>query len=397
MRKLVLIGLLVFAGVSHGTAEDNMLVCHWKDGIRLDSQDGLFKLKIGGRIYMDWVLFSDDFDGAWAPQEGTEFRAARLYAEGLIHDTVEFKLDADFGTRNEADLKDVYMGLTGLPVGGIRVGHFYEPFGLETGLISKYTTFMEPAMIHETSAADRNSGLMLHNASLLEKRMTAAIGVFKDSSDGFREDDEGWALTGRVTGLPWKNGSNLVHLGLGVSVRDAVDDEIVHEAHPEIHLIDGLIGNTVAADSQVLVGLETAVVYRALHASAEYVIMNVEGKDGVGDSNLDGFYIQVGYFLTGESRPYKNGTWDRVRPSTDFGLGDRKGTGAWEVAARYSTLDLSDDDFAGGEESNVTLGVNWYLNPNTRMMLNYVIVDSEDGTGVDHDGGALAMRFQVDF
>jgi phosphate-selective porin OprO/OprP len=238
---------------------------------------------------------------------------------------------------------------------------------------------------------------MIHNASLLDKRMTAAAGVFKDSADGFREDDEGWAFTGRVTWLPWQEEKNLVHLGLGLSLRDAVDDEIEHEAHPEIHLIDDLIGNTVTADSQTQIGLEAAVVYHAVHASAEYVMMNVEGKDGVGDSDLDGFYLQVGYFLTGETRPYKKGTWGRVKPKANFGLGDKKGTGAWEVAIRYSTLDLSDDNFAGGEEANVTLGVNWYLNPNTRMMLNYVSVDAEDGGGADADGGALAMRFQIDF
>ena len=78
------------------------------------------------------------------------------------------------------------------------------------------------------------------------------------------------------------------------------------------------------------------------------------------------------------------------------------GPGAWELALRWSWLDLNDEDVRGGEETNYTLGVNWYLNPNYRLMFNYIYTDVEDRGGVEdgfQDGSAniFAMRFQVDF
>ena len=67
-------------------------------------------------------------------------------------------------------------------------------------------------------------------------------------------------------------------------------------------------------------------------------------------------------------------------------------------------LDLNDEDMNGGELSNFTLGVNWYLNPNLRFMLNYVRAMLDDdcyykGDMGDHCGDTdiVQARFQVDF
>ena len=62
----------------------------------------------------------------------------------------------------------------------------------------------------------------------------------------------------------------------------------------------------------------------------------------LGDPTFDGYYVQAGYFLTGEHRPYVfgRGGFGRVKPKSIFGKDD--GRGAWEIAARYSTLDLTD-------------------------------------------------------
>jgi phosphate-selective porin len=87
-----------------------------------------------------------------------------------------------------------------------------------------------------------------------------------------------------------------------------------------------------------------------------------------------GVYGQASYILTGEQHPYeaKNGVFGAPIPAHPFSFRTFRGLGAWEVAARLSHLDLNDGYIQGGRETNVTLGVNWYLNENVRMALNYV-------------------------
>ena len=82
----------------------------------------------------------------------------------------------------------------------------------------------------------------------------------------------------------------------------------------------------------------------------------------------------------------------RVKPKNNFDIqaGD---WGAWQLAARYSYLDLTDEGIRGGILSDITAGMNWYLFPNTRAMFNYVYAHL-NGVG---DTNIAEMRFQVTF
>ena len=112
----------------------------------------------------------------------------------------------------------------------------------------------------------------------------------------------------------------------------------------------------------------------------------------------------MSWLVTGESRPYsaKKGTFSRVKPNKPFSL-KNGGWGALEVAARYSALDLNDGAIQGGEIEDITLGVNWYLNNNTRLMANYIMANTDNvtpsGTNVssDDDPEVLLMRAAIDF
>ncbi len=375
----------------------NTMRTYWQDGLRLDSNDGSFKLKIGGRIQHDWAFFDADGrieDRVGELDDGTEFRRARLYLSGTIYDNTEFKLQFDFAD-GDSDFKDVYLGLRNVPVvGSVRVGHFKEPFSLEELTSSNYITFMERSLV-TTFAPARNTGIMLRN-HMLDKRMTWAAGFFRDTDD-FGEGSGGrnYNVTARLTGLPWyeDKGEKLLHLGVAYTHKNFEDDMVRFRARPEAHLSHRFVDTgDFSADFADIIGVEAASVLGPFSVQGEFVQAFLESRVN-GDPAFWAASLQASYFLTGEHRPYKRETasFSRVKPLRNYG--EDGGWGAWEVGARYSYLDLNDAGIDGGRLRDFTLGLNWYLNPNIRMMWNYILADAADRG----DANIFQWRFQLSF
>ena len=385
----------------------------WKNGLRFETGDGKFKFKLGGRIMNDWGWFSEDNDVKRAigdQVDGTEFRRARIYMSGDIYENIGFKAQYDFAG-GDVDFKDVFIELKKIPyVGHFRVGHFKEPFSLEELTSSKYITFMERSLNNAFSPS-RNTGFMLYNHAL-DKRMTWAGGIFRNSdsfgeSEGDSSTEGNYGFSGRITGLPWykDEGRKLIHTGFSYTYQNAFENTFRFRSRPEMHMADYFVDTgSFTADFANLFNPELAIVYGAFSFQGEYSFVDVDLKRSMdSDPDFSGFYGYFSYFLTGENRKYKkeNGVFSRVKPNKNFRWGRGKGKGAIELAARYSELDLSDEEIDGGRLQDLTLGVNWYLNPNTRVMLNYVRANVDrlvnDIRLDDANADLLSMRFQVDF
>jgi phosphate-selective porin OprO/OprP len=368
----------------------------WKEGLNFATQDGSFKLKVGGRLMNDWLWIGEDKDikaNVGEQEDGVEFRRARLDFSGLIYDNVEYRVELDFAG-GDADFKDVYLGLTDFPLGSLRMGHFKEPFSLEELTSSRHITFLERALPN-VFVPSRNTGVMLRGTALAasDPRMTWAVGVFRDTDDyGENVDDGGYNITGRVTALPiyQDGGAHLLHVGAAYSYRNP-DDAVRYRQTPEAHLTDRFVDTgTFASDQVDLFGLEAAWVSGPLSVQSEYVSANA---DVASSADFDGYYVQASYFLTGEHRNYKTSeaAFDRVKPKENYSFS--RSPGAWEVAARYSELDLDDGNIGGGKLKNITAGLNWYLNPNTKIMWNYVHAHKDDVGDAD----LFMVRLQFDF
>lgn len=119
--------------------------------------------------------------------------------------------------------------------------------------------------------------------------------------------------------------------------------------------------------------------------------------------NNDAWQIAATYLLTGEDSSFKG-----VKPKNDFDL-DKGGWGAWELALRYSEMNIDGDTFTNqagqlagqtGADATPTLaqayadptfsakkartwtaGVNWYLNSNAKIVLNYEQTSFVGGAG----------------
>jgi phosphate-selective porin OprO/OprP len=400
---------------------ESTLAAMWKDGLRLESKDGQFKLQLGGRAFVDygWITQDDELrDTVFDEQSGGELRDVRLDLKGDIYSDLFYRVEYQFSGNNGPNgFTDTYVGLKNIPyLGTATFGHFKEPFGLEELTSDSLVTFMERSMASTFNPA-RNLGLQFNNAFLGEpkkERLTYAIGAFENTdnwpSANDADEDQGAAITGRVTGLPWyvEDGRKLLHLGAAYSHRNP--DGAVRNPYQlrpffetrktQFRWLDteGFAGfrlGDARPDDVDLYGVEAALVYGPFSLQGEYTLDEIETTFG-GDLSFGGYYVQASYFITGEHRPYKNatGVFDRVHPEKNFGWG--KGPGAWELAARYSSVDLNDRGVRGGEANTLTLGVNWYLNPSVRLMLNYTIADIEHDV-YDGELGILQTRFQVDF
>ncbi|MBL4887062.1 MAG: hypothetical protein JKZ03_01085 [Flavobacteriaceae bacterium] len=405
MKLYYSIFILFFLSFTPTFAQENPFTFKWDNGFKLESQDKAFKLKFGGRVMVDHASFSqnDALDATFGPLEtenGTEIRRGRFFISGLIYQNIEFKIDVDL-TGGKTTLKDAYIGIKDIPViGNLRIGSVKEPFGIEVLTSSKYISLMERALPISFTPV-RNSGIILFN-DFLNKRLSAQFGAFRnaDANGNDIAANDGYSITTRVTGLAINNTEKkqLLHLGIGYSFRKKDTKEYKISSRPEAHLGPKYIstGTLRNVDDTQLFNIGAAFVSGSFSFQTEFINakINTGNLSPVNGYSFSSYYGQVSYFLTGESKRYKSSYsgFDRIKPKKNFS-GKNSGPGAWEVAFRYSTSDLNSKDVFGGEQDNITLGVNWYLNPATRIMLNHVWADIK-GLG---NAAILQARVQVDF
>jgi phosphate-selective porin OprO/OprP len=385
---------------------------YWKEGFRIESEDGLFELKFGGRIHLDaaYVAADDDLND-WAKANppppppdaprgnlrgfGAEVRRARLFMQGNLYEHGIFKLDLAFEGA-EVTPKDIWVGLRRVPVVGVaQAGHFIEPFSLERLTSSNFLTFTERSLPTNAFNPDRNLGIAFHN-NAFNKRMTWSVGGFTETDEDRREvsNQSNYNVTARVTGAPFyaDGGRKLVHLGVSYSHK-FINGDIQFDSR-EVELSEDLVDTgPIPANGTDLLSLELAAVLGPLSLQGEWMSSWVDQVAGP-DLYFTGAYAQVSWFVTGEHRPYKKCfcSFGRVKLKRRFAPAEGD-WGALELAARYSYLDLSDENIRGGTQNNTTLGANWYLYSNLRLMANWVH-SHRNGIG---DQNAVVGRISIDF
>lgn len=328
-----------------------------------------------------------------------EIRRGRLYLRGDLGEAFAFKAELDFAGA-AVGFRDVYLQLKDFVGATLTVGQFKEPFSLEWSSGSNDITFLERSAPVSAFNPDRSTGLGLAGSVAGDMPLTWAVGVFHAESNpnsGNGVGDGRYALTGRLTWAPIHKdgGKQVVHVGASGSLR-AVDGYTA-ATRPEARTVGNWLstGTLADADGVTLLGAELAGIWGPASLQAEFLQARVD-SDSADDPTLSGWYVQGTYTLTGESRVYRDGIISRPRPNSPFqGIGN--GTGAIELAARYSQLDFS--DIADNREmSVVSFGANWYLTQNVVLKTNYILATLDAYGDLNGDQGeAFGVRFQVTF
>ncbi len=418
----------------------------WNNGLELNSNNKAFKIHIGGRTQVDSVFYqnSNSFNntGGVTDQDSVNLRRARFRMDGTMYEIIDFAFEYDFANQfnvnppapssSEANyaavpaVTDLWINFKQVPiVGNIKVGNFKDPLGMEHLTSSRYLEFMERSVIQDLFTGSFNNGFTpgIQAWDTFDgEHGTWATGFFKNNTNIFAngQGDGEYSWTSRLTYLPIyeDNGDVLLHVGIAGSIRDPNNGTLRYRARPSLRngppsglnpiFVDT---GTFACSQQDLLGAELAGNYGAFSFQSEYMnswsqntISNVGPLAGmnVGTASVNSWYVEGLYFLTGETRPYdrKAGVFTRIVPQENFQFG--KGTGAWQVAARYSRANLNDPGINGGQMQDATLGLNWFLNPNVKIQTNYVWAYGNQpiyGTARGLNGVAhgVGTRLAIDF
>lgn len=386
-------GIQPAAGGGAGNVKISM-----KPGPKIESSDGKHSMQLFGRVHLDATHFDDDkFDHP----SNANFRRARLGIKGNLGEDFEYKSEIDFG-EEAVNFKEVTLTYTGLNAADIKIGHHKPAFGMEQNTSSNYMMFIERAAPTNAFSRDEEIGLNIIGGG---DNWTLAGGVFNQdaaTSAGDPDEDITFDTRGTMNVLGFGNnvGDNVLHVGAGYSHRkpeSAVTFAAAPAGEGPALVSTGAISATEHVD---VYNAELAAIFGPVTFQGEYFNADVSRDNGNADVDLDGYYAQAGWFLTGEQRPYKKGTFKRVKPKSPFSL-KNGGWGAWEVLARYENADLNDAGagITGGELDNITLGLNWHLTDYIRLMVNVTDVDTDANaaTAADDDPTIYNFRTQWDF
>ena len=386
-----------------------------------------FYFHVGGRLMEDTVAWTESpllkSSSFGELQDGTFFRRARIQMEGLAWENMEFNFIWALEQIQQGipNFDEFWVGYKSLPViDTVRIGHIKIPQGLEGDEISSSNamTFLEKSA--SADAFEPNFGIGIEAAdSYFDQHATYQAFFYRqdnatNGNNGADFGDGKYAVTGRLTALPYysEDGSCFFHLGASATYRKAEDANpgvsgpgiIRFRARPDLRDAIGDFGTTVngttlpgntsrlvdtgaiAADSATVIGTEIWYTHGPFSVQAEWTLaqMNDASVSGAktGTESFNGGYVQLSYFLTGEHRTYDR-RFGRIPtmyfegPTTPFWLVNAEnggwswGSGALELAVRYDYLNLNDGPIQGGVMSSTDVALNWYLNQNLKIQLEY--------------------------
>jgi phosphate-selective porin OprO and OprP len=402
------------------------------NGFSIRSADTNFVLKLRGYLQADARFYADDHSAGTA-NDTFLMRRVRPILEGTVFEKYDFRLMLDFGSgvtasaANNSYVQDAYLNARFLPQLQVQFGKFKEPVDWERLQSGANLLFVERGYPTQL-APNRDVGLQLHGdfggaagSSVLHYAVGAFNGVADGGSGDIETADDEKDVAARIFAHPFKNTKIDALKGLGLGVAGTYGDQ------------DGALRSFTSIGQQRFFAYRTSatpatapnVVANGTHwrlapqgyyyfgpfgLFGEYIISNQEvqqagagaGAGSFADLRHTAWQVAASYFLTGEENSFK-----AVTPKKPFGPANG-GWGAWEIAARVGELDVDDDAFPiyASPASSATkafswgLGLNWHLNKNVKVNLNYDQTDFKGGAATDlfaKGEKAIFTRAQISF
>ncbi|HEU0134006.1 MAG TPA: porin, partial [Allosphingosinicella sp.] len=333
-----------------------------------------------GRLQYD-VGFVERPSGVSDPGLGfaSEVRRARLGAEGSIPGGFGYKIELDFAN-NDVEIVDAFLSYKPSKALALTLGQHNNFQSIEELTSSRFLSFMERAAFTDAFNFERRIGL---SATWTSGDIIAQGGVFTDNIEdlsdaqdavGLGDENDAAGVDARFVYAP-KLGETQLHLGASGHWRDNGDTASAGPAtryrqRPFVHTSNSRFLATpgLRVEQETSYGLEAALVRGPLHAVAEAHWLKADTLTPGVSPTFFGGYAEVGFFLTGESRGYKGGRWDRTKVRRPVGGG---GAGAFQINLRYDHLDLAGGSIDGGRQRGYEASLVWIAQDHVRFLLNY--------------------------
>jgi phosphate-selective porin OprO/OprP len=420
-----------------------------------ESADGQNSIYLTGRLHLDVGDYLDyhpqsRFASVQDLNSGVNARRARLGVTGKFAGDWTYNLIFDLGgssdSGNPSAVQNAYVTYNGLnkpqqyplPL-AFELGYMDTPFTLDEATSSNDIMFVERASIGTVAtsifAGDFRSAAGVRSN---DDRYWAGIYVTGPTSGATHGTGQPLGAFGRATYQVLQDQDYSLHLGGDVGgllkpptssgVRTiTLSDRPEDRVDPTVILSTGALGTAAnPVNNAAVYGVELAGGYQNFFAQGEYYHIDVD-RNNSATNGFNGGYIQASWTITGESRKYipSAGAYGGIVPdhpfepwSNDYGLG------AWELAGRYSYVNLNDNftsgvappkgsnAVGGGRQTIYTVGLNWYPNRNMRFMFDYLhanipknfstaagggVAGTVLGTPIGGNMDALVLRTQFAF
>jgi phosphate-selective porin OprO and OprP len=328
------------------------------------------------------------------------FRRARFGFEGALARDFNYRILLELagaGTEGPTRINDAWIAYTGFAPFTVQLGAFAPSANMEDSTSVEQSLFIERASTADLSralgAADGRLALAVRGSGT---RWMSSVALTSRTVNDAEVFDSQLGVVARAGFLVASSTDFNLHAGVnGTYILEPADQGVGVSPlrlrdRPEIR-VDGtrlIDTGSLDADGGYSAGVELGANWKNFYFQAENFWYGIERPDNVAlsDPSFGGYYAQASWMMTGQSRRYDvaSGSFQAPRSFTPFSLGG--GIGAWELGLRYSHTDLDyregapgtaamPDAVRGGEQNIWTLGVNWYLNPSFRLMLNYLHID----------------------
>ncbi|ANU07883.1 OprO/OprP family phosphate-selective porin [Paraurantiacibacter namhicola] len=359
------------------------------------SADGGWSFKPRGRIQADAGFISAPDSTGAADGFGSNLRRARIGMQGDIPGGFGYKFEVDFAG-DQVTLADAILTYEGKGV-DISIGQHNNFQSLEELTSSLHTSFIERAAFTDAFGFERRLGISVEFGV---GDVSVQAGAFSDNISDLPGKEH--SFDGRVVYAP-KFGDGQLHLGASVHYADTDSNNVRYRQRPLVNFTSERFVNTgnLAAESEFGYGAEAAFISGRFHVAGEAFWQNVDRPGALADPTFFGGYAEAGVFLTsGDSRGYKGGTFNRIKPASPVGEG---GIGAIQFNVRYDHLDLNDAGITGGKQNGYFASLVWTPTDYTRFLVNYGRLEYTDAVlpetsgNRDYSVDVVGVRAQVDF